>query len=94
MKIMVSERTSQERADWAELLVTVNGQPRAMMMLALDPAGFDSEGLAGAVRDQLCDLVDRMDDWIRKGERLVVMRDEPGEARRNLFAGFDWLQGC
>ena len=95
MQITVSEKTTRERVDRAELFITIGGNARAVMVLALDPAGRDSEGLAGSVREQLCDLVERMDDWIRRGQRLVVSRDDSlEEERARCFADYDWLQGC
>lgn len=95
MQIVLKEHATHERPECAELCFTIGGEAKALMVLALDPAGRDAEGFAGAVREQLCDLVEHVDDWIRREQRLVVSRDDtPCEARRRLFAGFDWLQGC
>ena len=95
MQITVNEETTRERPDRAELFITIGGKARAVIVIALDPAGRDSQGLAGSVREQLCDLVERMDDWIRRGQRLIVSRDDVKEEERpHLFAGYDWLQGC
>ena len=92
MQVVLND-TARERADRAELCFTIRGEAAAMMILALDPAGRDSEGLTGAVREQLCDLVDRIDDWIRSDGRIVVVRGEsPCEARRRLLVTTDRLR--
>ncbi len=93
MQVVLNDTTARQRAECAELCFTIGGEAAAMMILALDPAGRDPEGLAGAVREQLCDLVDRIDDWIRANGRIVVVRGEsPCEARRRLLAATDCLR--
>ncbi len=92
MQITLSDETTRERADRAELFITVKGEPAALMILALEPAYRDSEGLAGAVREQLCDLVDRLEDWIRGDGRLVASQGASSvHARRLLLAVPDWI---
>lgn len=94
MQIVLKEHAAAERAEHAELCISLGGEARALMVLALDPAGRDAEGFAGSVREELCDLVERLDDWIRRDQRLVVSRgDSPCDVRRRLFAGFGRLQG-
>jgi hypothetical protein len=93
MQITVCEETTRERADRAELLITVKGEPAALMILALESADRDAEGLAGSVREQLCDLVDRLDDWIRSDGRIIVSRGaSPCHERRRLVATPEWAQ--
>lgn len=94
MQIVLKDPTPRRRPDCAELCFTIEGKPAAVMVLALDSAGCDAQGVPGAVRERLWDLIDRIDDWIRKGGRIVVSREEfPCAVGRRLLAAADRAQG-
>lgn len=93
MQVVLNVTKARQGEECAELCFTIRGEPTATMVLVLDPAGRDSQGLVGAVREQLCDLVDRIDDWIRKDGRIVVSRDESPCAARRRLSSPPWEDG-